>query len=750
MIASSPTDVAPVLDAIAQRAAALLRDSYDVLIYLHEGDGLRLVAGARSGGEPWGRERDVPAPAAEPTLGSRLPLAGTVCGRAVTDCTTLHIRDLAHASADEYPVAVRGQRENRLRTVLAVPMVRGDLGIGVIFLRRLEVVPFTDQQITLLETFAAQAVIAIENARLFSDLRESNRQVTEALEQQTATAEVLRVIASSPTDLSMVLGTIAAAAPRLCETIGCFGMPGRVTATSTGSSLRPVIASVTSLGSRRLWSRERRQPAILESRAIHVADLAASLDEFPETRPFQERYGHRTVLVTPLMRRGEAIGAISLPRTDVRPFTTARSTCSETFADQAVIAIENARLFEELEQRNAELTEALEQQTATAEVLRVIASSPTDLEHGPSTPSSSSAARLCERGRRHRRSCVSGDDDRARGQRSRRSGRLVRTATSMPPVDASIAGRAHPRAADDPRAATWPSRSADAELPDDASHRRAGRRRRWRRPAAARGRGRSARSSSAGSRSRPFTEQQIALLETFADQAVIAIENARLFEELEQRNRRGDRGAGAADRDRRGAARHRLLADRPAGGCSRRSPRARCAPLRRPTCGAFDRVDGDDYVVAASAGHGRRDDDADWRIPPRRGSDRSPRLRRSTRRRTIHVDDVQCPRRCGPAIARSRVQASASARSCSRPAPARGRADRRHRRSAATRSGRSPSSRSRCWRRSRTRPSSPSRTPACSRSCRSARRSSRARSRSSGRSPRSARPSARRSTSRKC
>jgi two-component system NtrC family sensor kinase len=286
-------------------------------------------------------------------------------------------------------------------------MLRDGTLLGAFCIRRSVVQPFTDRQIQLLETFVDQAVIAIENARLFeereqrnTELQDSNRQVTEALEQQTATASILRVIASSPTDIQTVLDTITESATRLCD--GGIANIHRID-DQNNLYLAAVYASDPSAAARP-WSTNDRRPisettvtgcAVFRRQTLHVEDLASAIEtDYPDSRRFQHAVGHRTILSTPLLREGEAIGAITIGRRQVRPFSAREIDLVETFADQAVIAIENARLFQELEQRNAQLNEALEQQTVTADVLRVIASSPTNLNAVLSTLSES-AARLC-------------------------------------------------------------------------------------------------------------------------------------------------------------------------------------------------------------------------------------------------------------------------------------------------------------------------------------------------------------------
>ena len=212
--------------------------------------------------------------------------------------------------------------------------------------------PFTPAQIKLLETFADQAVIAIENVRLFQELKES-------LEQQTATSEILGVIASSPTDIQPVLDTVVKSAARLCEATDA------VIHRFDGNTLCLVahygsIPLGVALGEKYHWAVGSAGRAITDRQTIHVHDIAAEIEsEFPNAKDLQEHTGTRTILATPMLREDIPIGVIVIRRTEVRPFTEKQIALLKTFADQAVIAIENVRLFQELEARTRELAQSV-------------------------------------------------------------------------------------------------------------------------------------------------------------------------------------------------------------------------------------------------------------------------------------------------------------------------------------------------------------------------------------------------------
>ena len=396
-----------------------------------------------------------------------------------------------------------------VRTVLATPLLREGIPIGTIQIRRMEVRPFTDKQIKLLETFAAQAVIAIENVRLFQELKES-------LEQQTATSEILGVIASSPTDIQPVLDVVAANAARLCGATDAviYRMDGEVIYPAAVFGSMPPAPKGTSINRRTPLCR-----AIVDRQTVHVADLLAEVDnEFPDSKAIQQVTGTRSSLATPLLREGTSIGAIHVRRNEVRPFSDKQIKLLETFADQAVIAIENVRLFQELK-------ESLEQQTATSEILGVIASSPTDIQPVLDVVAEN-AARLCD-----------ATDAlihlvRVTAPIWRASGSVL-VSRILPISRGYVGGRAiidrrtihvhdlRQRSKRISRVEGFISRSGTRTVLGT--------------PLLARGSDRLI--ASDGLKFVLLQKGKSNLLETFADQAVIAIENVRLFQELEARTR---------------------------------------------------------------------------------------------------------------------------------------------------------------------------------------------------------------------
>jgi GAF domain-containing protein len=363
VISGSPTDIEPVLHAVAENAARVC-GARDALLQGLEGDTLRV----------WAEYGPLPT-----IGGENVPLnRATPAGRAIVDRQTIHVADLQAEVDTEFPDIRQLQKRIGTRTVLATPLLREGVPIGVIVMRRLEVRPFSARQIELVKTFADQAVIAIENVRLFNEIKE-------ALEQQTATAEILRVISSSPTDLQPVMDAVAESAARLCEADAViFRRDGdfieRVA--NFGSTLSGPLGERLRLMRSHVGGR-----AMMDGTTLQIPDIQAAKDEFPDAFAVRTGARLRTVLAIPLMAGGTAIGVIQLRRVEVRPFSPKQVELLKTFADQAVIAIENVRLFTELQEKNraltqahAQVTETLEQQTATSEILRVISQSQMDLQ----------------------------------------------------------------------------------------------------------------------------------------------------------------------------------------------------------------------------------------------------------------------------------------------------------------------------------------------------------------------------------
>ena len=414
---------------------------------------------------------------------------------------------------------------------MATPLLRDQVPVGVIHIRRMEVRPFTPAQIKLLETFADQAVIAIENVRLFNELENQNRQLTESLEQQTATSEVLRVISSSPIDLQPVFDTILANTTRLCEAniAALFLYDGELLTTVAHYGTTREFAEFLK-GTRRPGRETATRLAALERRTVHVLDLLADPEFSPPSRELYQKENTRTVLSVPLLRENSLVGVITTWRREIRAFSDKQISLLKTFADQAVIAIENVRLFKELQTRNQDLTEALEQQTATGEVLRVIASSPTQLQPVLDTLIAN-AVTLSGATKGHIRQYVDGEFYRVVAHYGESLERIDFLRANPLPVNAEMPiGRA--------LAERNPIHILDGLLepePLASFARQTGVRTLLSMPLLREG-------TPIGGIIiwrdivEPFTERQIELVRTFADQAVIAIENVRLFKELEDRN----------------------------------------------------------------------------------------------------------------------------------------------------------------------------------------------------------------------
>ncbi len=514
VMAASPAEVQPVLDAIATQAARLCRAPF-ASVLLAEGAVLRSLAHYAADGDAVALPmHDVPL------------LRTSITGRATLDGATVHYADVVPVLDTEFPAARENARRTGFRAALAVPLPGTHRTSGAIFLWRREPVAFTPDQVALVATFARQAAIALGNVRQFHAVRE-------ALDRQTATSEILRVISRSPTDTTPVFDTIAAAGLRLCRAESV------VVGTYDGTLLHVgAIASTTAAGAeaiRGIFPRPAGRDngitrAVQERRVVSIPDVLAD-PEYATTQPALAS-GFRSVLAVPLMRHGGPIGAISLGRADPGAFSGDHVALLETFADQAVIAIENVRLFSALEARNRDLSQALDRETATGEVLRVISESRTDVQ--PALDAIAAAAlKLCDA----RSAIVTRYDGTsialaALADVDRRGIDAIRRSFPRPPGRGSATARAIltrevvviPDVRDD-REYTERDAADALELRSVLSV-----------PLLREG---SPIGTISAWRAQPggFSDSLVALLRSFAGQAVIAIENVRLLDELERRNR---------------------------------------------------------------------------------------------------------------------------------------------------------------------------------------------------------------------
>jgi two-component system, NtrC family, sensor kinase len=451
------------------------------------------------------------------------PDRSSAIGRALLGGEIVNIPDV-DADPD---YTFEGRRFSDFRSVLGVPMLREGIPIGVIVLTRSQARPFTDKQIELATTFADQAAIAIENVRLFDEVQAKTRDLSEALVYQTGSGNILKVIASSPTDVGPVLKAIVDSARELCEAYDA------VVVLKEGDDLRfsahhgPIPLKFEKLPINRSWVTGR---AVVDKVPVHVHDLLSPEgDQFPLTRERLQQEGHRTVLSVPMLRESECIGAIVLRRLEVHPFSEKQIVLLQTFANQAVIAIGNVRLFDEVQAKTRDLSEALVYQTGSGNILKVIASSPTDV--GPVLKAIvESACELC---------------DAVDAIVLLEDGDGLRTSAHHGPIPLDmerwalgrkwVAGRAF---LDRKPIHVHDLLSAEGDEFPDTQQRstRTGVRCILCVPLLREGKSIGA-IALRRTEVHPFSDKQIALLQTFADQAVIAIGNVRMFEQVQERTK---------------------------------------------------------------------------------------------------------------------------------------------------------------------------------------------------------------------
>ena len=546
VISESPSDVQPVLDAVAERARLLCK-AEGGRVWLVEGDHLR---GMTEYGPVFGDEQH----------DALLPLRTTsVAGRSVLERRSIHLTDVVPLIDSEYPDVRAMQAKYQHHAMLTMPLLREGEALGVISLLRKEARAFTEAEIKLLETFADQSVIAIENVRLFNETRES-------LERETATAAILKVISESPTDIQPVFRAIVDTALRLFDVAMAVLMRREgdgyrlMSLAKEGQPAGDPSAAVVPLDAGANFPSR----VMLDRTMLHLPDWSA-IELPPHEQRIYDEGGFRASLMLPIMRGSECIGTIGIVRKTAGAFSDKEISLMQSFVDQAVIAIENVRLFNETR-------EALEQQTATAEILRVISGSVTDTQ-----PVFEAIVRSCRRlfaGKAVALAMPKGDMIESVAYASDHPDDAADTILKPWPLDR---GSGAGTCILDSRLVAVPDTDEGAKqfprMPDLAV--KLGYRSCLFVPLLREG-------SAIGcltilrAATGAFDGQEVALAQTFADQAVIAIENVRLFNEtkeaLEQQTATVRSAAGHQRLDRRRAAGVRCHPRQPASGCLKRRP----------------------------------------------------------------------------------------------------------------------------------------------------------------------------------
>ena len=517
VMSSSPDKLQPVLDAIIHTAHRLCEADHAHL-FLIEGDKIVPATSTLADQDRLTYLRDHPMRLSD----------GTISALAALERRAINVPDVR---SDERFKSFSWTKTGVNRSTLCVPLMKGRQALGVLAVYRQEPRPFSEKHVEQLTTFADQAVIAINNVGLFEQVQARTKELTEALDQQTATTDVLKIISKSPSDLQPVLDAIVATAARLCEAqwaIVWTPHDGKLALAAHSAASEELVAYVKA----HPIDFDRGSVvcrAALDGMPVHIADVLA--DPLFTQNSSQSISGMRTCLGVPLRQDGLLLGVMSLARDHVRPFSQPQIDLVATFAGQAVIAMNNARLFEEVQARTAELTESLEYQTATSEVLGVISRSPNELQ--PVLQAiTETASQLCDSEFAALFNVVGDKCVIAAGNNARTEFIQYLRDNPVPIEPGSAVGRA-----------AYERKTFHVEdvltLPGytrSASQKVGGHRTVLTVPLFRDG-------DAIGvialmrSRVKAFTEKQIKLVETFADQAVIAMNNARLFNEVQERQK---------------------------------------------------------------------------------------------------------------------------------------------------------------------------------------------------------------------